>query len=271
MGNGHPGLGLASGNGHILQDGNGAQGIQGIQGIQGVKGDTGATGATGPAGGGGTWPTLAEKPEWTTKMSYSNIGPWMHPVTTTNLDVVFSDSITPSSSSTFNNGQDRRRWLHVFTDVVVCQGKKFAIEGSYASGINFDANRFLETEQRVATLMTDVAKLKTDYAALVLKLTQPLVHMFTTTSKVSKRITVDVHIDPYVTFCSASLYWIFDQGTVLQYFQVYFTDGVGMVEFGNLDATRTYIVELYVEDKAKTPKVLRRDGYTNGMGVVVKA
>ena len=42
-----------------------------------------------------------------------------------------------------------------------------------------------------------------------------------------------------------------------------------MVEFWNLDPQRTYIVELYVEDKSKTSKVVRREGYPNGMGVVV--
>jgi hypothetical protein len=42
-----------------------------------------------------------------------------------------------------------------------------------------------------------------------------------------------------------------------------------MVEFWNLDPARTYIVELYVEDKTFTGKRIRRNGYPTGMGVVV--
>ena len=40
-----------------------------------------------PANSGGTWSTLADKPEWTAKISYSNIGMLMHPTTPTDLDV----------------------------------------------------------------------------------------------------------------------------------------------------------------------------------------
>jgi hypothetical protein len=46
---------------------------------------------------------------------------------------------------------------------------------------------------------------------------------------------------------------------------------VGMVEFSNLDPTRTYVVDLYAEDKSSKGKRIRRSGYPNGSGVVVNA
>ncbi len=96
--------------------------------------------------------------------------------------------------------------------------------------------------------------------------------MFTTTSKVMNRITIDVHVDSYVNFCSVSLYWIFDLDTNLHYFQVDLINNDGMVEFWNLDRNRTYRIELYVEDKSKKSKVIRLEGYpNNGMGVVVSS
>jgi hypothetical protein len=56
---------------------------------------------------------------------------------------------------------------------------------------------------------------------------------------------------------------------MLQYFQVDLIDNVGMVEFWNLDPTHTYVVEIYAEDKAIKSKRVRRNGYPNGMGVVI--
>jgi hypothetical protein len=127
-----------------------------------------------PTISGGTWTTLTEKPEWTTKFSYSNIGPLMHPTTSTNLDVVISDSMTPMLTSTYNIGQDRLRWLHIFSDNVVCNAIRFAQPGSYSSGTDFTAERLIYNENLIdltsadcEVLKTDVAKLKTDYAALL--------------------------------------------------------------------------------------------------------
>jgi len=127
-----------------------------------------------PTISGGTWSTLTEKPEWTTKFSYSNIGPLMHPTTSTNLDVVISDSMTPMLTSTYNIGQDRLRWLHLFSDNVVCNAIRFAQPGSYSSGTDFTAERLIYNENLIdltsadcEVLKTDVAKLKTDYTALL--------------------------------------------------------------------------------------------------------
>ncbi len=100
-------------------------------------------------------------------------------------------------------------------------------------------------------------------------MTQPIVHMLTTTSKVQTRTRVDVHVDIYVKFCSVYLYWLMDLSSILKYFKFDLINNVGMVEFWNLDPARTYIVELYVEDKSSKSKVTRREGYPNGMGEVV--
>jgi hypothetical protein len=114
-----------------------------------------------------------------------------------------------------------------------------------------------------------VDTLRADYTALVASVTQPVVHLFTTKSTVSTRLRVDVHVDNYINFCSVSLYWIFDLDNMLKYVQVDLIDNVGMVEFWNLDTTRTYIVELHAEDKSSKGKRVRRNGYPNGSGVVV--
>ncbi len=117
------------------------------------------------------------------------------------------------------------------------------------------------TKQFVDLLKADVETLHTDYETLIASVTRPLVHLFTTTSKVQTRIIVDVHVDNYVNFCSVYLYWLLDLDTILQYFQVDLIDNIGMVEFWNLDPARTYIVELYVEDKLSKSKVNKREGY----------
>ncbi len=73
-------------------------------------------------------------------------------------------------------------------------------------------------------------------------------------------------------FCSASLYWIFDLDSELDYYYVELIDGVGSVTFfANLDPERTYIVELLVRDNAWNSRIERREGYPNGMGVVLNA
>ncbi len=125
------------------------------------------------------------------------------------------------------------------------------------------------TKAYVDLLKADVKKLKTDYTTLLVRVTQLIVHLFTTTSKAHTRVKVDVHVDSYVNFCSVYLYWLLDLDTILQYFQVDLINNVGMAEFWNVNPARTYIVELYVEEKSSKSKVIRREGYPNGMGVVV--
>ncbi len=99
--------------------------------------------------------------------------------------------------------------------------------------------------------------------------------MFTTTSHVPVHVTVDVNV---VTddlgghvFCSASLYWIFDLDTELDYYFRELTNGVGSVTFTDLDPERTYMVDLFVRDSSYNSMVVRHEGYPNGMGVVVSA
>ena len=74
-----------------------------------------------------------------------------------------------------------------------------------------------------------------------------------------------------IEFCSASLYWIFDLDNALDYYYVELTDGVGNVTFTDMDPERTYIVELFVIDNLYNSRVVRREGYPNGMGVVVSS
>jgi hypothetical protein len=81
-------------------------------------------------------------------------------------------------------------------------------------------------------------------------------------------MTVDVNVGSNIKLCSLSLYWVFDIDTRLQYFQVYFVEGVGMVEFYGLDPERTYIIKMYIEDKFTISKRIIRSGYPNGMGKV---
>jgi hypothetical protein len=98
----------------------------------------------------------------------------MHPTTSTNLDVLVSYSITPMFTSTYNIGQDRLRWLHIFSDNVVCNATRFTQPGSYTTGTDFTAEHLIYNENRidldsldcelvkagVTTLKTNVAKLK---------------------------------------------------------------------------------------------------------------
>jgi hypothetical protein len=61
-------------------------------------------------------------PAWVSKFSYSNIilghlghlGQFMDPAEQSNFDDVASDSLTPSANSSFNLGQDARRWRFGF-------------------------------------------------------------------------------------------------------------------------------------------------------------
>ncbi len=68
-----------------------------------------------------------------------------------------------------------------------------------------------------------------------------------------------------------SLYWIFDEDTELDYYYVEIVNGVGNVTFTDLDPKRTHIVALLVRDNAWNSRIERREGYPNGMGVVVNA
>jgi hypothetical protein len=48
----------------------------------------------------------------------------MDPAEPSNLDVVVSDSLTPSANSTFNLGQDGSRWLFGFFQRVRISGEE---------------------------------------------------------------------------------------------------------------------------------------------------
>jgi len=79
-------------------------GPQGAAGPQGVTGPQGATGAPGVADAPGrdgvtTWGTI-DRPEWTDLISFSNIGPYMHPPEETSFDLVVRNSVTPNLNLT---------------------------------------------------------------------------------------------------------------------------------------------------------------------------
>ena len=102
--------------------------------------------------------------------------------------------------------------------------------------------------------------------------TTSTINMFTTTSHVSGHIAVDVNVTDDSgggIFCSASIYWIFDLSNKLDSYSSQLTDGVGSVTFTDLDPERTYIVELFVRDSSWNYWYENREGYPNGMGVVV--
>ncbi len=71
--------------------------------------------------------------------------------------------------------------------------------------------------------------------------------------------------------CSTSLYWIFNEDNELEYYYVELVNGVGNATFTDLDPRRTYIVELLVQDNPWNSRIESREGYSNGMGVVVSA
>ena len=70
-------------------------------------------------------------------------------------------------------------------------------------------------------------------------------------------------------FCSASLYWLFDLDNELDYYYIELIDDVGSVTFRDLDPERTYVIDLYIRDNSYNSRVVRLEGYPNGMGVVV--
>ncbi len=113
----------------------------------------------------------------------------------------------------------------------------------------------VDTSENVSTREENVS---------IVDFTPPTINMFTTTSHTRGHITVDVNATDNsggYTFCSASLYWIFDLDTELDYYFIELIDGVGSVTFcANLDLERTYIVELLVHDNAWNSRIERREG-----------
>jgi hypothetical protein len=54
---------------------------------------------------------ITDKPTWLGKFSSDDIGQYMEPVQQSNYDITLHDSLTPVSNSTFNLGQNLRRFL----------------------------------------------------------------------------------------------------------------------------------------------------------------
>ena len=110
-----------------------------------------------------------------------------------------------------------------------------------------------------------------EYVSIV-DFSPPTVNLFTTTSHTPGHITVDVNVTDNSggdVFCSTSLYWIFDLDTELDYYYIELIDNVGSVTFTDLDPQKTYIIDLLVRDNAYNARIVRLEGYPNGMGVVI--
>jgi hypothetical protein len=85
-------------------------------------------------------------------------------------------------------------------------------------------------------------------------------------------ITVDVILTEDSrdgVFASVSLYWLFDIDNELDYYYIELIADVGSVTFRGLDPERTYVVDLFVKDDSNNSRVVRLEGYPNGMGVFV--
>ena len=102
--------------------------------------------------------------------------------------------------------------------------------------------------------------------------TAPTINLITTTSNVQGHITVDVNLiddSGGGVFASLSLYWLFALDNELEYYYIELIDDVGSVTFRDLDPEITYVVDLFITDDSNNSRVVRREGYPNGMGVVV--
>jgi len=62
----------------------------------------------------GNWIDIGDRPLWTCKFDYSNVGPMMEPTEDNNLDITTFDSITPDNHDAYNLGQHQLRYRHVF-------------------------------------------------------------------------------------------------------------------------------------------------------------
>jgi hypothetical protein len=133
----------------------------------------------------------------------------MWPTQPTNLDVCFADSITPTANLTYNNGQDKLRWLHIFADRVVTSNLIFGQLDNYSAAVvltGADVTRIIRDTEKslvditllkadqplyalktvVKPISTDVAKLKTDLAAAdVTKLKNDLAALTTIVNKMN--------------------------------------------------------------------------------------
>ena len=70
-------------------------------------------------------------------------------------------------------------------------------------------------------------------------------------------------------FAFVSLYWLFDLDNELDYYYIELINVVGSVTFRDLDPERTYVVDLFIRDDSNNSRIVRLEGYPNGMGVVV--
>ena len=71
------------------------------------------------------WVTLPNRPVWTNKFAWENVGPFLLTPESTNFDIVAANSITPSAHKTWNLGQQNRRWLYAYIDEVRTRGITF--------------------------------------------------------------------------------------------------------------------------------------------------
>jgi hypothetical protein len=96
-----------------------------VPGPQGPQGPPGADGAS-------SWSTI-DRPDWTSLISFSNIGPYMLPHVETNFDLVVGNNVAPSANTTFNLGQQNFRFLNVWSETVACSNLSFHSGGNFVS------------------------------------------------------------------------------------------------------------------------------------------
>jgi hypothetical protein len=76
--------------------------------------------------------SLINRPEWTGRISFSTIGPYMinmNPPEKNNLDIVVQNSVTPSANLVYNLGQKLFRYRNVWSDNVICNTVAFHFDG----------------------------------------------------------------------------------------------------------------------------------------------
>ncbi len=130
-------------------DSNINEAVSNIELTPGPKGDTGDIGPVGPVGPPGTttWDGIEDKPNWTSKVNYAEIGEFMWPPQATNQDLLVSDSVTPLFDDSYNLGQHGKRYRNLFaiglqTNAIRCERGSSIFVGTYDPSVTGDTFSF---------------------------------------------------------------------------------------------------------------------------------
>ena len=124
------------------------------------------------------WTQITAKPDWTTNFSFENVGPFISPPEASNFDVVISNSLTPSVSSTYNIGQRGRRYNVVHSDFVNCHEIFFDDFNPFSGSYNELRDRPSTSikMENITGLMTELDDIQTTLQELQTKLNAKLVY-----------------------------------------------------------------------------------------------